>query len=191
MDYANSSSSSSLVCRYLFLLRSKASAFLRCIITIVYSASTLPKFPKVIFVFSSPILGALPFHSRRVSFTDSEGIELFHPGAVERLFEAAVEAMGAFKQSVLTEMMLTPGTRVTIPAKMPEAAHTVTFAKVLSWLEGSATSPRKQVKKNRLRERLGNDGNAKQLTSRAGLARGLRGSDFGRLSGSAGRYRKF
>jgi hypothetical protein len=72
----------------------------------------------------------------------------------ESLFEAAVEAMAAFKKGVLSEMPLAPGTRLTIRVKAPEEEHTVTVAKVLSWLEGVATSPRELVKKNRLRERL-------------------------------------
>jgi len=51
-------------------------------------------------------------------------------------------------------MPLPPGTRLTIRAKAPEEEHTVTVAKVLSWLEGVASSPSEKLKKNRLRERL-------------------------------------
>jgi hypothetical protein len=43
---------------------------------------------------------------------------------------------------------------LTIRVKAPEEEHTVTIAKVLSWLEGVATSPSEKLKKRRLRERL-------------------------------------
>jgi hypothetical protein len=36
----------------------------------------------------------------------------------------------------------------------PEEEHTVTVAKVLSWLGGVASSPTAKLKDNRLRERL-------------------------------------
>jgi hypothetical protein len=41
-----------------------------------------------------------------------------------------------------------------IHVRAPEEEHTVTVGKVLSWLDGSARSPREHVKKNRLKERL-------------------------------------
>jgi len=72
----------------------------------------------------------------------------------ESLFEAAVEAIAAVKKGILAKMPLPPGTRLTIRAKAPEEEHTVTVAKVLSWLEGVASSPSEKLKKNRLRERL-------------------------------------
>lgn len=96
----------------------------------------------------------MPVRTCLVSFTDSEGIEHSIRVPAESLFEAAVEAMAAFRQSVLADMTLAPGTRLTIRVKTPEEEHTVTVAKVLSWLEGGANSPREQLKKNRLRERL-------------------------------------
>jgi hypothetical protein len=49
---------------------------------------------------------------------------------------------------------LGPATRLTIRVKAPEEEHMVTVAKVLSWLDGVATSPSEKLKKNRLRERL-------------------------------------
>jgi len=72
----------------------------------------------------------------------------------ESLYEAAVEAMAAFCRSVLAEMPLGPSTRLTIRVKAPEEEHMVTIAKVLSWLDGVASSPSEKLKKNRLRERL-------------------------------------
>jgi hypothetical protein len=72
----------------------------------------------------------------------------------ESLFEAAVQAMAAFKKSVLADMPLAPGTRLTIRVKAPEEEHTVTVAKVLSWLKRGASSPSEKLTKNRLREQL-------------------------------------
>jgi len=89
-----------------------------------------------------------------VSFTDSEGIEHSVRVPAESLYEAAIEAIAAFKHSALAEMPLGPATRLTIRVKAPEEEHTVSVAKVLSWLEGGGKSPSEQVKKNRLRERL-------------------------------------
>jgi hypothetical protein len=93
-------------------------------------------------------------HTCLVSFTDTEGIEHTVRIPAESLYEAAVEAMAAFRRGVLAEMPLGPATRLTIRVKAPEEEHTITVAKVLSWLEGGAKSPSEQVKKNRLRERL-------------------------------------
>jgi hypothetical protein len=89
-----------------------------------------------------------------VSFTDSGGIEHSIRVPAESLFEAAVEAMAAFKNSMLIDAPIPPGTRLTIRVKAPEEEHTVTVAKVMSWLDGVASSPTEKLKKNRLRERL-------------------------------------
>jgi hypothetical protein len=51
-------------------------------------------------------------------------------------------------------MPLGPATRLTIRVNAPEEEHTVTIAKVLSWLDGVTTSPSEKLKKNRLKERL-------------------------------------
>lgn len=96
----------------------------------------------------------VPIRSCHVSFMDSEGIEHSVCVPPESLYEAAIEAMAAFKQSVLAEVSLAPGTRLTIRVKAPEEEHTVTITKVLSWLDGVTTSPSEKLKKNRLRERL-------------------------------------
>jgi hypothetical protein len=93
-------------------------------------------------------------HSCLFSFTDSDGIEHSVRVPAESLYEAAVEAIAAFRRGVLAEMPLGPATRLTIRVKAPEEEHTVTIAKVLSWLDGVATSPGEKLKKNRLRERL-------------------------------------
>jgi hypothetical protein len=89
-----------------------------------------------------------------VSFTDSEGIEHSVRVPAESLYEAAVEAIAAFRRGVLAEMPLGPATRLTIRVKAPEEDHTISVSKVLSWLDGVAASPSEKLKKNRLRERL-------------------------------------
>jgi len=62
--------------------------------------------------------------------------------------------MAAFRRSVLAEMPLGSATRLTIRVKAPEEEHTVTIAKVLSWLDDVASSPSEKLKKNRLKELL-------------------------------------
>ena len=96
----------------------------------------------------------VPIRSCLVSFTDTEGIEHCVQIPAESLYEAAVEAMAAFKRGAFTEMPFGPTTRLRIRVKAPEEEHTITVGKVLSWLEGGAKSPSEGVKKSRLRERL-------------------------------------
>jgi hypothetical protein len=107
---------------------------------------------------SSPYLrlywNSVPARSCLVSFTDSEGTEHSVRVPAESLYEAAVEAMAAFRRSVLAEMPLGSPTRLTIRVKAPEEEHTVTIGKVLAWLDGIANSPSEKLKKNRLKERL-------------------------------------
>jgi hypothetical protein len=90
----------------------------------------------VVFTCYSPILDSCRPASCLVSFTDSEGIEHSIRVPAERLFEAAIEAMAAFKQSLLAEMPLAPGTRLTIRVKEPEEeahGHGREGALVASW----------------------------------------------------------
>jgi hypothetical protein len=99
--------------------------------------------------------GAVPnVRSCLVSFTDTEGIEHSIRVPAESLYEAAIEAMAAFRRGDFAEMTFAAGTQLRIRVRAPEEEHTVSVGKVLSWLEGGARSPREQVKKNRLRERL-------------------------------------
>ena len=96
----------------------------------------------------------VPVRSCLVSFTDTDGIEHCVRIPAESLYEAAIEAMAAFKRGAFAEMPFGPTTRLRIRVKAPEEEHTITVGKVLSWLEGGAKSPSEGVKKNRLRERL-------------------------------------
>jgi len=96
----------------------------------------------------------VPIRSCLVSFTDTEGIVHSVRIQAESLYEAAIEAMAAFKDTALAEVPFGPATRLTIRVKAPEEEHTITVGKVLSWLDGGARSPGEQVRKNRLTERL-------------------------------------
>jgi hypothetical protein len=96
----------------------------------------------------------VPVRSCLVSFTDSRRDRALHPLTAESLYEAAVEAMAAFKNSMLIDTRMPPGARLTIRVKVPEEEHTVTVEKVMAWLEGGGKSPSELVKKTRLRERL-------------------------------------
>lgn len=98
--------------------------------------------------------GGVPARTCFVSFTDCEGIEHSVRVPAESLYEAAVEAMAAFRRGALADVPLGPATRLTIRVKAPEEQHTLTVGKVLSWLDGGAKSPNEKVKKNRLRDRL-------------------------------------
>ena len=89
-----------------------------------------------------------------VSFVDSEGIEHSIQVPAESLYEAAIEAMAAFRRGAFAEMTFGSATPLRIRVKAPEEEHTISVGKVLSWLDGGARSPSEQVKKNRLKERL-------------------------------------
>ena len=89
-----------------------------------------------------------------VSFTDTEGIEHSVRIAAESLYEAAIEAMAAFRHGAFADMTFGPATPLRIRVRAPEEEHTVTVGKVLSWLDGVARSPYEQAKKSRLKERL-------------------------------------
>jgi hypothetical protein len=96
----------------------------------------------------------VPARSCLVSFTDSEGIEHTVRVPAETLYEAAVEAMAAFRSCGFADVTLGSGTQLKIRVRAPEEEHAVRVGKVLAWLEGGARSPNEHVKKNRLRERL-------------------------------------
>jgi len=112
--------------------------------------STIP-LVRLSFAYNNPVPNV---RSCLVSFTDTEGIEHSIRVPAESLYEAAIEAMGAFRRGTFAEMTFGAGTQLRIRVRAPEEEHTVTVGKVLSWLEGGARSPRELVKKNRLRERL-------------------------------------
>jgi hypothetical protein len=94
------------------------------------------------------------FRSCLVSFTDAEGIEHSIRVPAESLYEAAIEAMAAFRRGAFAEMTFGAARQLKIRVRAPEEEHTVTVGKVMSWLDGGAKSPREQIKKNRLKERL-------------------------------------
>jgi hypothetical protein len=59
-----------------------------------------------------------------------------------------------FARVVFADATFGPGTRLTIRVKAQEEEHTVTVAKLNSWLDGGARSPNEQVQKRRSKERL-------------------------------------
>ena len=61
--------------------------------------------------------------------------------------------MAAFRRGAFAEMTFGSTTQLRIRVRAPEEEHVVTVGKVMSWLDRIG-SPREQVKKNRLRERL-------------------------------------
>jgi Bacterial regulatory helix-turn-helix protein, lysR family len=81
-------------------------------------------------------------------------LRVLHPVPAESLYEAAVEAMAAFRLGAFAEMTFGSAAQSRIRVKAPEEEHTVSLGKVLSWLDGGARSPSELVKKNRLKERL-------------------------------------
>ena len=89
-----------------------------------------------------------------VSFTDAEGIEHSIRVPADSLYEAAIEAMAAFRRGAFAEMTFGSATQLRIRVRAPEEEHMVTVGKVMSWLDGGARSPNELVKKNRLKERL-------------------------------------
>jgi hypothetical protein len=89
-----------------------------------------------------------------VSFTDTDGIEHSIRVPAESLYEAAIEAMAAFRRGAFAEMVFGSATQLRIRVRAPEEEHTVSVGQVLSWLDGGARSPSEHVKKNRLKERL-------------------------------------
>ena len=67
-----------------------------------------------------------------VSFTDTEGIEHSIRVPAESLYEAAIEAMAAFRRGAFAEMIFGSATQSRIRVRAPEQKHTVSVGKVLS-----------------------------------------------------------
>jgi hypothetical protein len=93
------------------------------------------------------MLEGVPYRSCAVSFNDSEGIQHTVHVSAATMYEAAVETMAAFRHSGFADTTFGPATRLTIRVKAPEEQHTVTVAKVNSWLDGGARSPNEQVRR--------------------------------------------
>ena len=96
-----------------------------------------------------------------VSFVDSEGIEHSIRVPAESLYEAAIEAMAAFRRGAFAEMTFGSATPLRIRVKAPEEEHTSSVGKVLSgrWrkkserageeesVEGAAEEVRRRVQR--------------------------------------------
>ena len=91
--------------------------------------------PFSLFSFSSPNNSSVPnVRSCLVSFTDTEGIEHSVRVPAESLYEAAVEALAAFRRLAFAEVTFGSATKLRIRVRAPEEEHTVTVGKVMSWL---------------------------------------------------------
>jgi hypothetical protein len=64
-----------------------------------------------------------------VSFADTEGIEHSIRVPAESLYEAAIEAIAAFRRCAFVEMTFGSGTQLRIRVRAPEEEHTVTVGR--------------------------------------------------------------
>jgi hypothetical protein len=87
-----------------------------------------------------------------VSFTDSEGITHSVEITATTLFEAAVLALGELRRCGFAEATFGPATKLTVRVRQPEMSHTVSVARLQSWLDGVGKSPGEHVMKSRLKE---------------------------------------
>ena len=67
-----------------------------------------------------------------------KGIKHYVRVPAASLYEAAIEAMAAFRRGAFAEAALGPASRLTIRVKAPEEEHTISVSKVLPWLDGGA-----------------------------------------------------
>jgi hypothetical protein len=86
-----------------------------------------------------------------VSFTDSEGITHSVSVTASSLFEAAAIGLAEFGRCGFAEVVLGPATKFTVRVRQPEMSHTVSIARLRSWLAGVGKSPSEQAMKARLR----------------------------------------
>jgi hypothetical protein len=98
------------------------------------------------------ILSYVPARSCTVSFTGHDGIRHSVNVQAETLYEAVVLAVRAFR-----EHDCAPGaaSELDVEARSPGVTHTVSIAKVQTWLASSAKSPSDKIMKERLKALLG------------------------------------
>ena len=94
------------------------------------------------------ILSYVPARTCTVSFTGPDGIRHSVNVQAETLYEAVVLAVRAFR-----EHECAPGTvsDLEVEARSPGVTHTVSIAKVQTWLQSSAKSPADKIMKERLK----------------------------------------
>jgi hypothetical protein len=93
-----------------------------------------------------------------VSFTDLEGIEHSVRIPAESLYEAAIEAMAAFRRGAFAEMAFGPATRLTVRVTAPEEEHMVTVGK------GALLAGGRRKKSERTGEEESITGTAEEMT---------------------------
>jgi hypothetical protein len=73
----------------------------------------------------------------------------------ESLFEAGVLAVSAFRKAGWVEEAPGPASRLEIEVREPAVKHTVSLAQLQRWANGASRSPVEKIKRERMRELLG------------------------------------
>ena len=102
---------------------------------------------RLIFAYT----GIVSYRSCMVSFTDAEGITHSVSVTASSLFEAAAIGLAEFGRCGFAEVGLGPATKLTVQVRQPEMSHTVTLARLRSWLDGVGKSPGEHATKAKLR----------------------------------------
>ena len=84
-----------------------------------------------------------------VSFCDPGGVRHSVEVGAETLYEAAVLALKSFREH---DFAPGPAAELSIEVRSPSITHTVATAKIESWLDGGAKSPKEAIEKRRLKE---------------------------------------
>lgn len=93
----------------------------------------------------------MPVRTCTVSFTDTDGFRHSVNVQAETLYEAVALAVRAVREHDFAPGAASP---LEIEARAPSVTHTVTIAKVRSWPESTARSPKDKVMKERLKGML-------------------------------------
>ena len=90
----------------------------------------------------------MPARTCTVSFTGPDGIRHSVNVHAETLYEAVVLAVRAFREH---ECAPGPASKLEVEARSPGVTHTLSIAKVQTWLASSAKSPADKIMKERLK----------------------------------------
>ena len=90
----------------------------------------------------------MPARACSVSYTGPDGIRHSVNVQAETLYEAVVLAIRAFREH---ECAPGAGSHLEVEARSPSVTHTVSMAKVQTWLRSSAKSPSDKIMKERLK----------------------------------------
>jgi hypothetical protein len=104
---------------------------------------------------SADLSSAVPPRSCLVTLTDSRGIKHSVEVTADSLFEAGVLAVNALRQAGWVEEVPGPASRLEIEVREPAVKHTVTLAQLERWANGATKSPVERIRRERMRELLG------------------------------------